>query len=91
MFCGVVGMTRTKAGLHQTQIAPTLLSPAGQQSTRMGDLYILNTRCKLTNTIKDSFEEKGFVVKVSEESGVTDENLRQAFGYTAICLFVNKT
>jgi len=56
----------------------------------MGDLYILNTRCQLTHTIKKAFEDSGFKVKVSEESGVSDENLRGAKGFTAICLFVNK-
>jgi len=56
----------------------------------MGDLYILNTRCQLTTTIKEAFEGAGYKVKVSEESGVTDENLRGGKGYTAICLFVNK-
>jgi len=29
-------------------------------------------------------------VKVSEESGVSDENLRGGKGFTAICIFVNK-
>jgi len=56
----------------------------------MGDLYILNTRCQLTQTIQDAFKEKGYSVCVSEESGVTDENLRKAKGFTAICIFVNK-
>jgi len=56
----------------------------------MGDLYILNTRCQLTQTIKAAFEGSGFTVKVSTESGVTDENLRGGKGYTAICIFVNK-
>jgi len=56
----------------------------------MGDLYILNTRCQLTETIKDAFEKAGFVVKVSCESGVSDENLRGAKDFTAICIFVNK-
>jgi len=56
----------------------------------MGDLYILNTRCQLTETIKSSFENTGFKVKVSLESGVTDDNLRGAKGFTAICIFVNK-
>jgi len=56
----------------------------------MGDLYILNTRCQLTTTIQEAFEAKGYSVKVSEESGVTDDNLRKGKGYTAICIFVNK-
>lgn len=56
----------------------------------MGDIYILNTRCQLTQTIKAAFEEKGYVVKVSEESGVSDDNLRGAKGFKAICIFVNK-
>ena len=56
----------------------------------MGDLYILNTRCQLTETIRRAFEEAGLVVKVSTESGVSDENLRGAEGFTAICIFVNK-
>merc|ERR1711970_206271 len=56
----------------------------------MGDLYILNTRCQLTDTIKAAFENAGFAVKVSVESGVTDDNLRGAKGFTAICIFVNK-
>ena len=56
----------------------------------MGDLYILNTRCRLTETIKNAFEVAGLDVKVSSESGVSDENLRGAKGFTAICLFVNK-
>jgi len=56
----------------------------------MGDLYILNTRCELTNTIKEAFEKAGFKVKVSTESGISDENLRGAKDFTAICIFVNK-
>jgi len=56
----------------------------------MGDLYILNTRCQLTTTIKEAFEAAGYNVVVSQESGVTDENLRGAKGFTAICIFVNK-
>ena len=56
----------------------------------MGDLFILNTRCQLTQTIREAFESAGLIVKVSEESGVTDENLRGAHGFTAICIFVNK-
>ena len=56
----------------------------------MGNLYILNTRCQLTETIRRAFEEAGLVVKVSTESGVSDENLRGAEGFTAICIFVNK-
>jgi len=56
----------------------------------MGDLYILNTRCQLTETIRRAFEEAGLMVKVSTESGVSDENLRGAEGFTAICIFVNK-
>jgi len=56
----------------------------------MGDLFIFNTRCQLTRTIKDAFESAGFSVKVSEESGISDENLRGAKGFTAICIFVNK-
>merc|ERR1711872_415485 len=62
----------------------------GYKPTVMGDLYILNTRCQLTDTIKSMFEKSGFIVKVSLESGVTDENLRGAKGFTAICIFVNK-
>jgi len=56
----------------------------------MGDLYILNTRCELTNTIKEAFEKAGFKVTVSTESGISDENLRGAKDFTAICIFVNK-
>jgi len=56
----------------------------------MGDLYILNTRCRLTETIQTTFQEKGYTVEVSEEGGVTDGNLRKAKGFTAICIFVNK-
>jgi len=59
-------------------------------NTIMGDLYILNTRCQLTETIKESFEKNGFKVKVSTESGVSDENLKGGKGFTAICIFVNK-
>jgi len=55
-----------------------------------GDLYILNTRCQLTETIKAAFEAAGYTVKVSTESGVSDENLRGAKDFTAICIFVNK-
>ena len=56
----------------------------------MGDLYILNTRCRLTDTIRRAFEDEGLVVKVSTESGVSNDNLRGAAGFTAICIFVNK-
>ena len=56
----------------------------------MGDVYILNTRCQLTLTIKKAFEDARLTVLVSEESGVTDDNLRRAKGFTAICIFVNK-
>merc|ERR1712080_13573 len=72
-------------------IAPSTPSiPVLSEPLAMGDLYILNTRCQLTQTIKAAFEESGFTVKVSTESGVTDENLRGAKGFTAICIFVNK-
>ena len=33
---------------------------------------------------------KGYTVRVSNECGVSDDNLKQAKGFTAICLFVNK-
>ena len=56
----------------------------------MGDLFILNTRCQLTETIKETFLAAGLSVKVSVESGVSDDNLRGARGFTAICIFVNK-
>ena len=56
----------------------------------MGDIYILNTRCQLTLTIKQAFLDAGLKVKVSTESGVSDDNLRGAKGFTAICIFVNK-
>jgi len=56
----------------------------------MGDLYILNTRCQLTHTIKQAFEDSGYKVAVCEESGVKDEHLRAAKGFTAVCLFVNE-
>jgi len=56
----------------------------------MGDLYILNTRCQLTTTIQEAFQGAGYTVKVSTESGVTDENLRGGKGFTAVCIFVNK-
>jgi len=56
----------------------------------MGDLFILNTRCKLNDSLKEAFEEKGFTVKVSELDRNADEVLREAKGFTAICLFVNK-
>jgi len=72
-------------------IAPSTPSiPVLSEPLDMGDLYILNTRCQLTQTIKAAFEGSGFTVKVSTESGVTDENLRGAKGFTAICIFVNK-
>jgi len=58
-------------------------------SCSMGDLYILNTRCQLTHTIKKAFEDSGLKVKVSEESTISDESLKGAKGFTAICLFVN--
>ena len=35
-------------------------------------------------------KEKGFTVKVSELDRNADEVLREAKGFTAICLFVNK-
>jgi len=56
----------------------------------MGDLYILNTRCQLTQTIREAFEGAGYSVTVSTDSGVTDDNLRGAKGFTAVCIFVNK-
>ena len=56
----------------------------------MGDLYILNTQCQLTTTIREAFQANGFSVRVSDDPCVTDQNLRKARGYTAICIFVNK-
>ncbi|XP_023344956.1 uncharacterized protein LOC111714140 isoform X2 [Eurytemora carolleeae] len=56
----------------------------------MGDIYLLNTRCSLTERIQREAQARGFKVKVSEESGVSDENLRGGKGFTAICIFVNK-
>jgi len=56
----------------------------------MGDVFILNTRCQLTLTIQQAFLDAGLKVKVSTESGVSDDNLRGARGFTAICIFVNK-
>ena len=32
---------------------------------RMGDLYILNTRCQLTTTIKEAFEGAGYKVRTA--------------------------
>merc|ERR1719283_513366 len=66
------------------------LGPGYCGTARMGDLYILNTRCQLTDTIKAAFEAAGYRVMVSTESGVTDDNLRRGKGFTAICIFVNK-
>jgi len=55
----------------------------------MGDLFLLDPRCTLTKTIKQSFEAAGYTCKVNQ-GDVTDEALRGAKGFTAVCLFVNK-
>ena len=79
----------SSSGLRPAQLC--VYSGGGEgRDTVMGDLYILNTRCQLTHTIQAAFEAAGLVVKVSTESGVSDENLRGAAGFTAICIFVNK-
>jgi len=56
----------------------------------MGDLFILNTGCQLNDSIKAAFEGAGYKVKVCKASGVTDDNLRGAAGFTAVCIFVNQ-
>eukprot|EP00397_Hematodinium_sp_SG-2012_P009598 GEMP01009689.1.p1 GENE.GEMP01009689.1~~GEMP01009689.1.p1 ORF type:complete len:336 (+),score=89.87 GEMP01009689.1:234-1241(+) len=55
----------------------------------MGDLYIIDTRCTLTGTIKAAFESSGYSCTVSN-GDVTDDALKGAAGFTAICLFVNQ-
>lgn len=55
------------------------------------DLFIIDTRCGLNNSIKAAFEESGLEVHIASGfHGVPDEILKQAAGYTAICIFVNK-
>jgi len=56
----------------------------------MGDLFILTTRCTLNHTIKKAFEDNGYKVEVCIDTGVNDETLKKAKGFTAICMFVNK-
>ena len=80
----------SSSGLRPAQLCVYIAEAASRRDTVMGDLYILNTRCQLTHTIQAAFEAAGLVVKVSTESGVSDENLRGAAGFTAICIFVNK-
>jgi len=55
----------------------------------MGDLFLIDPKCELTRTITHSFEESGYTVK-TYDGEVTDEALKQAKGFTAICIFVNK-
>eukprot|EP00397_Hematodinium_sp_SG-2012_P037999 GEMP01041279.1.p1 GENE.GEMP01041279.1~~GEMP01041279.1.p1 ORF type:complete len:336 (+),score=89.38 GEMP01041279.1:45-1052(+) len=55
----------------------------------MGDLYIIDTRCTLTSSIKAAFESAGYSCKVST-GDVNVDALKGAAGYTAICLFVNQ-
>jgi len=53
-----------------------------------GDLYLLDPKCTLTTTIKEAFEAAGYTCKVCH-GDVTDEALKGAAGFTAVCLFVN--
>ena len=56
------------------------------------DLFILDTRCHLNKTIAQAFTEEGYsgVHLAHGFHGVPDEILKEAEGYLAICLFVNK-
>jgi len=55
------------------------------------DLFIIDTRCHLNKSIKKAFERKGYEVEVADGfHGVPDDILKQASGYKAICIFVNK-
>jgi len=55
------------------------------------DLFIIDTRCHLNVSIKKAFEKKGYGVEIATDfQGIPDEVLKQAEGYTAICIFVNK-
>jgi len=53
-----------------------------------GDLYILDTNCALTHTIKSSFESSGYKVAVIDADD--DSAIQAAAGYNAVCLFINK-
>ena len=55
------------------------------------DLFLIDTRCQINEAIEKALKEKGFGVQVATGfHGVPDEVLRQAAGFTAVCLFVNK-
>lgn len=55
------------------------------------DLFLIDTRCHLNKSIVKAFEQKGYEVKLATEfHGIPDETLKEAAGYKAICLFVNK-
>lgn len=55
------------------------------------DLFIIDTRCHLNVSIKKAFEKRGYGVEVATTfTGIPDEILKQAEGYTALCIFVNK-
>jgi len=55
----------------------------------MGDLFLIDPRCELTKTICATFEESGYTTRVYDGE-VTDDALREAKGFTAVCIFVNK-
>ena len=55
------------------------------------DIFIVDTRCHLNKSISKAFTKLGYEAKVATGfHGVPDEILKQAHGYTAICVFVNK-
>ena len=55
------------------------------------DLFIIDTRCHLNRSIAKAFEKAGLGVEVKTGfHGVPDEVLKEAKGFTAICIFVNK-
>eukprot|EP00096_Caligus_rogercresseyi_P009990 TRINITY_DN3506_c0_g1_i1.p1 TRINITY_DN3506_c0_g1~~TRINITY_DN3506_c0_g1_i1.p1 ORF type:complete len:340 (+),score=131.19 TRINITY_DN3506_c0_g1_i1:63-1082(+) len=55
------------------------------------DIFIIDTRCHLNKTMRKMFEKNGYEVEVAEGfSGIPEDVLRRAKGFTALIIFVNK-
>ena len=55
------------------------------------DLFLLDTNCQLNAAVQQAFESKGYAVKLATDfEGVPNEVLKQAAGYWAVGLFVNR-
>ena len=55
------------------------------------DIFLIDTGCRLNEAIEELGKNREFYIRVAKGfSGVPDSVLREADGFTAVCLFVNK-